>query len=354
MFIGICGGVCAGKASIARYLIEEHGFQRLYLRRTSPTPAVEKSAREVSLPTHPKRRDTNGADPTMFEFDDPEKLLDWVTPRWRGNWVTTDIWDDNVADVFTRRPFFLLISVDAPITLRWDRFKDRCEANELDAPDLSTFVINNDKHVYSRTGGLALLLHRAHLHLLNNTTTVDAFRKAISLLDLTDEARVRPKWDQYFMQLSDLAARRSNCMKRQVGCVLVREKRVISTGYNGTPRGMNNCSSGGCPRCNTGQHAGLALDTCRCLHAEENALLEAGRERIGKDATLYCNTCPCMTCSVKICQVGISEVVYSMAYSVDSKVENIFQEAGVKLRQFSPPRAGLIDLSSELEQSTKR
>lgn len=96
------------------------------------------------------------------------------------------------------------------------------------------------------------------------------------------------------MQLADLAARRSNCMKRLVGCVIVREKRVISTGYNGTPRNVTNCNEGGCPRCNGGTLTrGAGLNTCLCLHAEENALLEAGRERIGDGAVLYCNTYVC-------------------------------------------------------------
>lgn len=125
-------------------------------------------------------------------------------------------------------------------------------------------------------------------------------------------------------------------MKRRVGCVLVREKRVISTGYNGTPRGLKNCGEGGCPRCNEGQGSGVGLGTCLCIHAEENALLEAGRERIRENAILYCDTCPCLTCSIKIAQVGISEVVYSQGYSMDTETAAVFKEAGVKLRQFVP------------------
>lgn len=70
--------------------------------------------------------------------------------------------------------------------------------------------------------------------------------QALDGLDLTNDQRLRPNWDQYFMQLASLAAQRSNCMKRRVGCVLVREKRVISTGYNGTPRNLRNCNEGGC------------------------------------------------------------------------------------------------------------
>lgn len=98
-------------------------------------------------------------------------------------------------------------------------------------------------------------------------------------------------------------------MKRRVGCVLVRERRVISTGYNGTPRHLANCNEGGCmreppgakmrrsqtdadlgPRCNRGDGGGVGLSTCLCIHAEENALLEAGRERIREGAILYCDT----------------------------------------------------------------
>jgi dCMP deaminase len=99
------------------------------------------------------------------------------------------------------------------------------------------------------------------------------------------------------------------------------------------------------PRCNTAAKGGVDLSTCLCLHAEENALLEAGRDRIGATSTLYCNTCPCLTCSVKITQVGIAEVVYNQGYMVDTQTARIFAEGGVKLRQFSPPREGLVDLS---------
>lgn len=139
------------------------------------------------------------------------------------------------------------------------------------------------------------------------------------------------------MALASLAAQRSNCMKRRVGCVLVgRERRVISTGYNGTPRGIRNCAEGGCPRCNNGNGSGVGLATCLCIHAEENALLEAGRERIRDGSVLYCDTCPCLTCSIKICQVGITEVVYAHGYSMDRETAAVFSQAGVKLRQFIP------------------
>ncbi|KAF2195628.1 hypothetical protein K469DRAFT_699213 [Zopfia rhizophila CBS 207.26] len=340
MLIGLCGGICVGKTSIASYLIDKHQFKRIHLARTATTPPVEKSASNARVPSvepSPTKGD--------ISFPDVDSLLEFVTLRWRERWVTTDIWDDKVVDTLLRRPFFLLVSVDAPVSVRWQRFKARCATNQLTPPTLEDFVLRNDTHLYATGTGLEALFQRAQLKLLNSTTSLSSLHDSLKSLNLPNGARLRPSWDQYFMQLADLAAHRSNCMKRRVGCVVVREKRVISTGYNGTPRGMTNCNEGGCPRCNNASRAGVDLSTCLCLHAEENALLEAGRDRIGEKSILYCNTCPCLTCSVKITQVGISEVVYNQGYMVDTKTAEIFAESGVKLRQFSPPREGLVDLS---------
>jgi len=107
-------------------------------------------------------------------------------------------------------------------------------------------VLQNDEQIFDKQTGLAHLMDRAQLRLLNASDSLADLKKALEVVDLTNENRLRPSWDQYFMQLASLAAQRSNCMKRRVGCVLVREKRVISTGYNGTPRNIRNCNEGGC------------------------------------------------------------------------------------------------------------
>lgn len=107
-------------------------------------------------------------------------------------------------------------------------------------------MVWNDEHLYDQKIGLAGLIDRAQVRLINSTSSLPDLQEALDALDLTNEQRLRPSWDQYFMQLASLAAQRSNCMKRRVGCVLVREKRVISTGYNGTPRNIRNCNEGGC------------------------------------------------------------------------------------------------------------
>ncbi|GAA5855784.1 hypothetical protein JCM8547_000355 [Rhodosporidiobolus lusitaniae] len=208
---------------------------------------------------------------------------------------------------------------------------------------------------------LTSVLPLAHLTLSNPYPTLSPFISSAhsSLLQQLSEL-LRPSWDTYFMLLASLASLRSNCMKRRVGAVLVRDKRVVSTGYNGTPRGVKNCGEGGCGRCNSHgdglgrdeeeekvrgekgmSRVGEALDECLCLHAEENALLEAGRERVSggktEGAVLYCNTCPCLRCTVKIVQCGVKEVIYSLSYSMDTASRRVMEEAGVVLRQIPQP-----------------
>ncbi|KAI9805299.1 MAG: Deoxycytidine monophosphate (dCMP) deaminase [Piccolia ochrophora] len=345
MLVGICGGICAGKHSVVDYLVKHHGFEQLYLSRTVCTPQVEKSALNTTVPH--QDRSVDHEEKGQHSFDEVDSMLAYVTRQWSRRWVTTAVWDETVLDAFLKRPFFLLVSVDAPVSMRWKRFKDRCEGVSQPAPSLEDFVLRNDDHLYNHKSGLANLIDQAQVRLVNSTSCLNTLHTALKDLDLTNEERLRPSWDQYFMQLASLAAQRSNCMKRRVGCVLVREKRVISTGYNGTPRGIKNCNEGGCTRCNANHSSGVGLATCLCIHAEENALLEAGRERIREGAILYCDTCPCLTCSIKIAQVGISEVVFSQGYSMDTQTAAVFKESGVQLRQYSPPRKGLVNLRSK-------
>ncbi|TIC91592.1 Deoxycytidylate deaminase [Colletotrichum higginsianum] len=279
----------------------------------------------------------------QLTFSSADALVDFVTTRWQSRFVTTDVHNEAVLDTLSRRPFFMLISVDGPLTVRHARFR------ALHNPHctLESFARASDNHLYDPDHGMQPLISRATVRLLNTSSSLAHLYATLGKLQLADPVRLRPSWDAYFMSLAELASLRSNCMKRRVGAVLVgREKRVISTGYNGTPRGLRNCSDGGCARCNSGNSSGVGLATCLCIHAEENALLEAGRERIREGAIIYCDTCPCLTCSIKICQVGIEEVVYAHGYSMDSETAAVFAQAGVKLRQYIPAPNGLIHLEN--------
>ena len=118
-------------------------------------------------------------------------------------------------------------------------------------------MLRSDDRLYHPFSGLAKLIAYAEVRMINSSTSLDQLHEALEKLDLTDEKRLRPSWDQYFMELASLAAQRSNCMKRRVGCVLVRDSRVISTGYNGTPRNLKNCNEGGCS-CRKSRQRGTA------------------------------------------------------------------------------------------------
>lgn len=357
MLIGVVGTICSGKHTTAEYLVQHHGFLRLHL----PTAQQTTQDRRF-LPSVTDQKGTRG-----LTFPDVDGLLDFVTKRWQEHWVLTDIEDEEILELLLRRPFFLLIDVDAPITTRFRRFNTRCTKRDLDPISLEDFIEANDTLLYGSTSssssasssspptqsegrhpttpkpnptGLATLHSRSHLSLLNSHPTISAYFTFLTTLDLPSSTRLRPPWDVYFMTLAHLASLRSNCMKRRVGCVLIHNNRIISTGYNGTPRNLPNCNAGGCPRCNSAATGNLA--SCLCLHAEENALLEAGRERIREGSVLYCDTCPCLTCSVKIAQVGVKEVVFSQGYHVDGESRRVLEGAGVILRQFVVPKGGLL------------
>ncbi|TAK05373.1 dCMP deaminase family protein [Patescibacteria group bacterium] len=146
----------------------------------------------------------------------------------------------------------------------------------------------------------------------------------------------RPGWDDYFMNIAGEVARRSNCLTRQVAAIVVRDRRIISTGYNGTPRNTKNCFEGGCPRCavRTDASAGTKLEECTCSHGEENAIVQAAYHGISlKDAVLYSTFSPCLLCAKMIINAGIKEVIYTAEYPLAATASGLMREAGVLLRQ---------------------
>ncbi|KAL8287076.1 hypothetical protein RQP46_004082 [Phenoliferia psychrophenolica] len=287
MLICILGPPQSGKSSLAEHLVAQHDFTRVHLG-------------SASLPA--------GAPADALAFASSSEFLDFVTQTWRKNYVTTDIKGRLKLVEFAKRPFVAVVSVQAPLGVR-------AKLKGLEDPSLDEFVAADDAILYGITPTLAppatspeppstpkktqsslkaneppspapspsrlslalpttplsdppepllpLLRELSNISLLNPHSTFEPFFSTLSLPTINDS--LRPPWDAYFMRLASLASLRSNCMKRRVGCVLVRERRVVSTGYNGTPRGVRNCSEGGCSRCNShGDGFGTATG-CPCL-----------------------------------------------------------------------------------------
>lgn len=140
----------------------------------------------------------------------------------------------------------------------------------------------------------------------------------------------RPSWDEYFLDIVRLVARRSTCLRRSVGAVLVIDKRILATGYNGAPSGLKHCSEVGCLRKKMNISSGERHELCRGLHAEQNAIIQSALHGVSaRGATLYCTNHPCIICAKMIINAGIARVVYKDGYQ-DPMAGEILKEAGVE------------------------
>ncbi len=145
----------------------------------------------------------------------------------------------------------------------------------------------------------------------------------------------RPSWDEYFMEIAQVVAKRSTCLRRIVGAIIVKNKRIISTGYNGTLSGLEHCEKKGCLRDKLKIKAGERQELCRGMHAEANALLFAASYGVDMhEAVIYCTHQPCVLCAKMIIQTGIKKVIFNGKYPDDLAVQ-LFREASVKLKRIS-------------------
>lgn len=285
MLIGLYGALCSGRSTVADYLVRKHGFKM-----------VETAA------------DLTESD-TLWRRD---------------NHVVISHIDAKCEQVRTllKRPYFLLVHITASLLQRHDRAL-ASKIADIDSP-LRNFVQQHGDGDLSTTW----LARHARVRVQNDYSNIEELHAELDEANLLNPGRLRPPWDSYFMALAGLAAQRTNCMKRRVGCVISRDRRVVATGYNGTPSGVTNCCDGGCPRCNADSTKGAALDLCLCLHAEENAIIEAGRDRC-QGSTLYTTLFPCILCAKKIVQAGIKRIVFNSEYSSDDVARRLMKSGGV-------------------------
>jgi dCMP deaminase len=145
---------------------------------------------------------------------------------------------------------------------------------------------------------------------------------------------MRPDWDQYFMEMAEHAKTRSTCSRRQVGAVIVKNKRILSTGYNGAPSGTSHCLDIGCMREKLGIPSGERHELCRGLHAEQNAIIQAAYHGVSiEGATLYASLQPCVLCGKMAINAGIAKIVFKGSYP-DALSMEMLKEAGIELIQF--------------------
>lgn len=149
----------------------------------------------------------------------------------------------------------------------------------------------------------------------------------------SQEEFTRPSWDDYFMRIVEDVATRSTCRRRKVGAILVKDKRIIATGYNGGPTGLSHCLEIGCLREQMGIPSGQKHELCRGVHAEQNAIIQAARYGLHTDGSvLYCTTQPCVQCTKMLLNAGVKEIVFREGYP-DGLALELLEESGIKVRK---------------------
>lgn len=328
MIIGLTGTNGAGKTVTADHL-QTKGF---HFHSLSDEIRAELARRSLE----PNRENLIQTGNELRKEHGPAVLAERVKKRLRPdrNYVIDSIRNPYEVDALRAGGGFRLLHLDAPRPLRFERVVER--GGPRTPASFEEFVEQEDRETNSADPThqqLRSTWEKAD-HIIQNDGPIEALKASIDQVvsGWLMEAD-RPDWDEYFMQIAKIVSLRSNCMKRKVAAVIVKDKRIISTGYNGTPRGVKNCNEGGCPRCNSFADSGASLGECLCSHAEENSIVQAAYHGISvKDATIYSTFSPCLICTKMIINAGVREVVYNLEYPLIDTARSLLQEAGVLVR----------------------
>lgn len=330
MIIGLTGRNAAGKGEVAAYLTSR-GFEYHSLSdeiRDEIRRRGLEITREVLIEVGNELRGRHGHGVLA------ERILQRLEPD--RHYVVDSIRNPSEVEVLRRRKEFLLLAVQAEQAVRYERSSRR--GREGAATTLEEFAREEEKELDSSDPANQQLLateRLADFTIRNDGTIEDLHRALDTVLPRFLSSFSRPDWDEYFMNIAKVVSSRSNCIKRKVAALIVKDKRVVSTGYNGTPRGARNCNEGGCPRCNSMAASGTALEECLCSHGEENAITQAAYHGTSlKGATLYTTLAPCLLCTKMIINSGISEVVYNREYELNARSMSLLRECGIRVRQY--------------------
>ncbi|MBI3855284.1 MAG: AAA family ATPase [Planctomycetes bacterium] len=329
MIIGLTGRNAAGKGMAAEYL-KSKGFSFYSLSDVIREEVRRRGlelTRDALIATGRELRARHGTGYLA------ERIFERLEPGL--NYVVDSFRHEDEVSVFRKSSDFHLLAVQASPEVRFQRIKSR--GRESDPKTLEDFNrIEQAESTSLQAEGQNLTATEAVAdHVLENNGALDQFHAKLGeLIPKLMAKMLRPGWDEYFMKMAQVAALRSNCAKRKVAAVIVREKRVISTGYNGTPRGTKNCFEGGCPRCNNLTQSGTKLDECLCSHGEENAITQAAYHGVSiAKGTIYTTFAPCLMCTKMIINSGLHEVVYNMDYPLNDVTFKLFKDAGVVCRK---------------------
>ncbi len=336
MIIGLTGTLAAGKGVVSDYLKEE-GF--IYLSHSDELRELLKE-RGIEI----TRKNLQDEGNKLREKEGGDALTKRIKKKIKSKKYNDFIVDSirNPAEVKSLRELknFFLVVVDAPQKKRFKRIKERNRENDPQTWGDFVKVDKRDQEEDNENGQqVKKCMEMADFKLINDGS-LEEVRKKINKLYREIERRIpRPTWDEYFMKLASLVAERSTCLRHNVGAIIVKNKRVLTTGYNGAAKGVKDCLELGCLRDELNIKSGTRHEICRAIHAEQNAIIQGGLHGINiEDGIMYCTHTPCMICAKMIVNAGIKEVVSYHDYA-DKEARDFLKMAGVKLRKIKRPNS---------------
>ena len=333
MIIGVAGPNGAGKGELVAFL-SERSFYVLSLSDVIRDELARRGlgeTRERMIETGRELRALGGPGALA------EVLVERLSPD--RNYAIDSIRHPAEVEVLRRhRADFKLVWVDAPIELRFERLRSRGRSGDPTSLEQMR-VLEQRERGSDDSAAQQLDAVRALADFeIENGGGLEALHASARQIFRESLWFERPSWDEYFMSIARVVSSRSNCVKRKVAAVVTMDRRIVSTGYNGTPRGTRNCNEGGCPRCNDLAPGGTALGDCLCSHGEENAITQAAYHGVSlRGGTIYTTFSPCLQCTKLIINAGLAEVVYDAAYPLGGSALALLGEAQVKLRQLGAP-----------------
>ena len=333
MIIGITGNYAAGKDCVGDILQEMNFFHHSFsdILREELTKRGQEHTRDNLINIGNELREKFGAN--VLALRSLEKVEEGE------NYVFTSIRNPSEVELLLKREDFMMANIVAPDDVRLQRIVKRNkpgdpttieELRQKEAQENST---DPNAQQLQKVASMASVT-------ISNDSTLEKLKEKIEELIATNLYKLqksRPDWDHYFMGIAEQIKLRATCLSSGKGALIVKSKQIVSTGYNGTPKGVQHCNKGACKRC-TGRHLGKLKSgeydsaVCTCSHAEENAIVQAAANGIStKGGTVYCTFTPCHMCSRMIINAGIREVVAKVVYP-DDVGQKLFAEAGVRFR----------------------
>lgn len=333
----------SGKTTAVDFF-EKKGFRRISLSdaiREELNRENIKETRENLTKKGNELRDKFGSDilarRTIAKFLDPNNVI--VNEKI----VVDSIRNENEANYLKSLPGFFLVSINADQDKRFERLKKR---NRLgDVTNYDDFVKQekaeqSDNETHQQIHKVMALSD----YVLNNNDSLEEFYNKLNVLytkiRIDFNKRVRLDWDMYFLKIALIVSERSTCIRRHVGAVTVKNKQILTTGYNGAPTKTKDCLDlGYCPKEESNIPSGTGYDTCIAVHAEQNAIIQAANHGISLEgSTLYCTHSPCLICARMIVNAGITRVVSLETSFPDKQTMELFKESNIVFEKKPSPQ----------------